>query len=282
VDLYDDAYALQDAKAKAEEIKKELSTAYSATRPLTAGGRPVMFTIDRRQFEGLIAERLRDVRDTIENTIAESGIARERLTSVLMVGGSSRIPAFQEMVRDISGRDPVFSRNLDEDVARGAAIYAAKLSGDADPRSELARMPVPVDAASHGLGVTLMKDDRSGLYNEILIAAGTALPARAETVIVTANNGQHAVDIDLNEGDDTELDYVRQLGSSTGEFAQPVPAGYGVRLTMSYTPDQLVTVQAFDHQTGQHLCDLIVPREGRMSAAEQQEAQAFLKQLEVR
>ncbi len=281
VDIASDPWALADATAKAEDMKKELSTAMSSTRPITAGGRPVMFTLIRDQFEALIADTLQDVKDTVENTIEQAGLPPSAIDHALMVGGSSRIPAFQRLLEGVCGRQPVFTRNLDEDVARGAAILAAKLGGKLDPRSELARLPVPVDVASHGLGITVVDSSTRRHWNKVMIPAGSPIPGLTEETVYTLEDRQAKIEVTLNEGDDEELQFVRKLGSSRGDLGRPVRIEYPIRVTMEYTADQLIRVKAYDGETGAFLCDLEVRHESLISDEAREEATSYITSLSL-
>jgi molecular chaperone DnaK len=281
-DITADPWTKQDAYLKAEEIKKELSAVETATRPITAGGRPVMFSLSRSDFERLVAKQLQGVEDITLYTIEKAGLQPADITTVLMVGGSSRIPAFQRLLARTCGQEPRFSRNLDEDVARGAAILATKLGGELNPRSQLATIPPPVDVASHGLGITVVEDVRTGVeINKIMIAAGTTIPVSTTDTFSTVHDDQTAINVRLNEGDDEDLEYVRQLGESVGRFPAPVPRNHPIRVEMSYTAEQLIRVQAFDGVRGTFLCEFEVPHAGLMSAGEKQAARELLASMDV-
>lgn len=279
-DLADDPYSFFEARQKAEDIKKDLSTMETAQRPLTVSGRPVMFSVTRTEFEGMIADHVQDVRDTVETTLEESGLSPSDITTILMVGGSSRIPVFKRILQEVTGTEPIFSKNLDEDVARGASILAAKLRGDATPNSTVDMLPVPVDVASHGLGVTMLDDERVP-QNQVLIAAGSQIPASADYVAGAAFDNQIDLELELNEGDDSDLEYVRNLGRSQGRLSRAVPQGYPIRIEMSYDADQLIVVKAFDGETGAFICDLKVRHEGLLDEESRTQAKALLSRLEV-
>ena len=279
-DLKADPWALSEAMASAEELKKELSTAPTATRRITAAGRPTMFTLSREELDALLADKLQEVEDTVVYTIEQAGLQPSDIATVLMVGGSSRIPAFQHLLHKLCGREPKFSRNLDEDVARGAAILAAKLGGELDARSELATLPPPVDVASHGLGVTVvgrLGDDE----NEVLIPAGTRIPTAVSRTFAASADDQTHVEVKLNEGDASDLTDVRLLASSDGPLSRPVPRGYPIRIEMECTADQLIRVKAHDGQTNQFICELEVQHEGLMSREDKLAARSYLSRLEV-
>ncbi len=126
LDIETEPWARQDAYVKAEALKKELSTLDTAAASLTGSGRPLPFELTRAEFEKLIQDKITATEDTTVYTLETAGLQPSDIGTVLMVGGSSRIPAFQQMLEHIFGRPPVFSRNLDEDVARGAAMLGAK------------------------------------------------------------------------------------------------------------------------------------------------------------
>lgn len=283
IDISADPWNLSDAYEKAEDIKKELSSAETATRPISTGSRPFMFTLTRAEFESMLSDTVRDVRDQLEYVIENAGLRSVDLMSALLVGGSSRIPVFQRVVQEVIGVEPTFSRNLDEDVARGAAILGAKVDPgmQLDPHSELAKMPVPTDICSHGMGVSVIDDNTGRMTNVVLLPAGSQIPATASEVFSTIEDGQTMIELELNEGDDTDLTFVRQLGNNVGRFTEPRPKGHPVRVDLTYSADQIVRVQAFDQQNGQFICEVEVVREGSLHGNELQAAKQFLADQKV-
>lgn len=279
LDLSSDLYAFVDARNKAEEIKKDLSSLTSARRPLTIGGKPILFELTREDFESMIESHIGDIRDTIMNTLDNSGTAPNQIDEILMVGGSSRIPILSRVLREITGREPTMSRNLDEDVARGASILAAKIRGDAAPTSSIDVVPIPVDVASHGLGVSLLVDDR--MQNTVVIRSGTPLPAQGEVEAFTIADGQEVLRLELNEGDEEDLEFVRKLGESEGRFSRPRPREHPIRILMSYTADQIVNVKAYDGKTNEYICEITLKHESLLSKDERQAAREFLKGLDL-
>jgi molecular chaperone DnaK len=280
-DITADPWMLKDAAASAEQMKKELSTARTTTRPISAGGKPVMFTLTREQFEELLGQQRQLVEDAVLNALDRAEIEGKELTGSLMVGGSSRIPMFQEMLRQITEQEPQITRNLDEDVARGASMIGAKLGGELDPRSELAQRPKPVDAASHALGLTAQNDEGK-LQNFVVIPAGTPIPHTAvNTDFVTASENQTQLEVVLNEGDDADLDFVRELDRTEGSFASPVALHHPLKYEIEYTAEQLIRIRAFDGVSGQFLCDLEVKHQGSLSGDEKERARQFLHSAKV-
>jgi molecular chaperone DnaK len=280
IDITDDPWLNADASARAEEMKKELSTSPSSTKPLAVGGRPAMFALSRDEFAGLIEEQIGFVDDAVRNALDK--VDGKPLDTVLMVGGSSRIPLFQELARDITGLEPQLTKNLDEDVARGAAMLGAKLGGTLDPRSELASMPTPTDAASHALGLLLVRDDGVTGYNEVIISEGTPIPHSMSRTFGAAADGQTEIEVVLNEGRDEDLTFVRKLGTSSGRFSRPVGRGHPLRCEFEYTADQLVVVNMYDGESNEHICELKVEHTGLLDAQAKEDARAFLAKSTVR
>ena len=281
-DLTEDGWTLNAATVLAEEIKQELSTRESATRPLPVSGKPVMFTLSRGEFEELIKGQIELVEDAILNALDRAKIQGSEVEDVLMVGGSSRIPIFQAMVERISGSKAKLTKNLDEDVARGAALLGAKLGDSLDPRSELAQRPKPVDAASHALGISLVESEESTtLINQVIIPDGTPIPHSSTHDLLAASEGQREVELVLNEGSDRDLDFVRELGKSTGQLAEPVRRGHPLRCEIQYTADQLIEVQLYDGVSNQLLTQLSVEHKGMLSEQERADAREFLQRAEI-
>jgi molecular chaperone DnaK len=281
VDLTSDPWMLADATARAEEIKKELSTSKSSTRRLTVVGRPLEFTLTREEFNEIITDQSTLVEDAVLTAIEKAALEPSSIDNVLMVGGSSRIPIFQEMVSRLTTATPELTKNLDEDVSRGAAMMGAKLGGELDPRSELAKLPTPVDAASHALGLTLVDEDGRS-YNEVIIPEATPVPHRDERVFAAASENQVEIEVVLNEGSDRDLDFVRQLTKSNGRFDTPVEKGHPLRCEIEYTVEQLVIVKMFDAVSSQFLCDVEVKHQGMLSAEEKTAARDLLARAAVR
>lgn len=275
VDIFAEPWTFQDAREKAEDIKKELSTLETSSRPISTGGRPIMFTLTRTEFEAAISDTVEDVSDMVEITLGESGLDASEIDTVLMVGGSSRIPAFAQLLHRMFGKEPTFSRNLDEDVARGASVLAAKIGGQIDPRSELAELAIPKDVASHGLGMTVNdEDDRE--INGIVVRPGQGVPSKGSRTFYASADGQTEVRLRINEGDEEDLAFVRQIGEGLASFGRPVHRGYPIRIDISYTEEQIVEVYAYDGETGQLIGEVRLERTGSMSGDEKRQAIAAI------
>ena len=213
-----DPVDLAEAYAKAEQIKKELSNRERAQAALIVGGKRMTFELTRVEFTGMLSDHLENVELAVETCLDNADLRPADMDAVLMVGGSSRIPAFQELLRRYFSRDPQFSRNLDEDVARGAALVGALKTGTAAPSSALAALPPPVDRSSHAIGVNALNDaDVEG--NFVVLPANATIPTLppAEKTFGIHYDGQEEIDVVVNEGDEFDLRFVDRLSERHGK-----------------------------------------------------------------
>jgi len=279
LDIETEAWARQDAYDKAEALKKDLSALESAGTSLTGSGRPLPFDLTRAEFEKLIRDRVTATEDTTRYTLEEAGLEPSDIGTVLMVGGSSRIPVFQEMLQRVFGKPPVFSRNLDEDVARGAAMLGAKEGTDLDPRSELGRIPKPIDVCSHGLGVSALNSERR-MQNFVIIPAQTSVPAHGQDTFNTVEEGQTQVEIKMNEGDEEDLDDVKEIAKGVGKLGRPVPIDHPITVKIDVI-EGMIELNAYDGVTDVHLCKLEVQRPGNLNTMQRSSARQELARWKV-
>jgi molecular chaperone DnaK len=282
VTLEADPVDLADAYAKAEQLKKDLSTRERAAAPLIVGGKRMTFELTRAEFTSMLAEHLENVELAVETCLDNVNMRPGDIDAVLMVGGSSRIPAFQDLLRRYFGRDPQFSRNLDEDVARGAALIGALKTGTAAPSSPLAALPPPVDRSSHAIGVVALNE--SGLEeNAVVLPANAPIPTvpPAERTFGTVVERQERVELTVNEGDESDLRLVDRLGSATGDLGGPKPKGYPIVVKMALDGDGILHVTAHDGNSGALITQVEVRREGAMSDQQRAEATAALDEVMV-
>jgi molecular chaperone DnaK len=274
-------WARQESYGKAETLKKQLSSLDKATTSLTGSGRPLAFEMTRADFEKLIKAKVTRTEDTTISTLEEAGLEPSDIGTVLMVGGSSRIPVFQKMLEGIFGAPPKFTRNLDEDVARGAAMLGAKEGTDLDPRAALARIPKPVDVVSHGLGIDSLNDEETEMYNSIIVEPNCHVPVERENTYVTVEEGQNRIRINLNEGDEEDLQFVKRIASGDALFGRTVPKGYPMRVKIELNRDGIIELNAYDGQTGAHMKEIKVERKSILSVEQQSDARRELARWKV-
>jgi molecular chaperone DnaK len=282
ITLEADPVDLAEAYAKAEHVKKELSTRERAQAPLIAGGKRMTFELTRAEFNAMLAPYLENVELAVETCLDNVPMGATDVDAVLMVGGSSRIPAFQDLLRRYFGQEPQYSRNLDEDVARGAALIGALKTGTAPSSSPLAALPPPVDRSSHAIGVVAL-DDMGAEVNIVVLQANAQIPTvpPAERSFGVAADGQRQIELIVNEGDETNLRFVDKLGSAIGDLGGPKPKGYPLTVKMALDGDGILRATAHDGISGDLITHVEVHRDGAMSAAQRATATAALEDVMV-
>ncbi len=252
VDLSLDKMSLQRLKEAAEKAKKELSSAMTTNINLpfitaTAEG-PKHFdmNITRAKFDELTHDLVERTATPVLNALRDAGIAASELGKVLLVGGSTRIPAVQEKVRMLTGQEPSKALNPDECVALGASIQGGKLAGDAGAGDILLLDVTPLSLSIETMGGVATR----------LIERNTTIPTKKSQVFSTAADNQTAVDINVVQG---ERQFARD-NKSLGQFRLDgiPPARRGVpqiEVTFDIDANGIVNVSAKDLGTGreQHI-----------------------------
>lgn len=252
VDLSNDKMALQRLKEAAEKAKKELSSATTTNINLpfitaTAEG-PKHFDMNltRAKFDELTHDLVERTAIPVQNALKDAGLTASELGQVLLVGGSTRIPAVQDKVKQITGKEPSKSLNPDECVALGASIQGGKLAGDAGAGEILLLDVTPLSLSIETMGGVATR----------LIERNTTIPTKKSQIFSTAADNQTAVDINVVQG---ERQFVRD-NKSLGQFRLDgiPPARRGVpqiEVTFDIDANGIVNVSAKDLGTGkeQHI-----------------------------
>ena len=252
VDLSTDKMALQRLKEAAEKAKKELSSATTTNINLpfitaTAEG-PKHFDMNltRAKFDELTRDLVDRTAVPVLNALKDAGITASELGQVLLVGGSTRIPAVQDKVKQLTGKEPSKSLNPDECVAIGASIQGGKLAGDAGAGEVLLLDVTPLSLSIETMGGVATR----------LIERNTTIPTRKSQIFSTAADNQTAVDINVVQG---ERQFARD-NKSLGQFRLDgiPPARRGVpqiEVTFDIDANGIVNVSAKDLGTGkeQHI-----------------------------
>ncbi len=252
VDLSTDKMALQRLKEAAEKAKKELSSATTTNINLpfitaTAEG-PKHFdmNLSRTKFDELTHDLVEKTAEPVQNALRDAGLTAADLGQVLLVGGSTRIPAVQDKVKQLTGKEPSKSLNPDECVALGASIQGGKLAGDAGAGEILLLDVTPLSLSIETMGGIATK----------LIERNTTIPTKKSQTFTTAADNQTAVDINVVQG---ERQFARD-NKSLGQFRLDgiPPARRGVpqiEVTFDIDANGIVNVSAKDLGTGkeQHI-----------------------------
>ena len=252
IDLSGDKMAMQRLKEAAEKAKKELSSATTTNINLpfitaTAEG-PKHFDMDltRAKFDELTHDLVERTAIPVQNALKDAGLTSSEIGQVLLVGGSTRIPAVQDKVRQLTGKEPSKSLNPDECVAIGASIQGGKLAGDAGAGEILLLDVTPLSLSIETMGGVATK----------LIERNTTIPTKKSQIFSTAADNQTAVDINVVQG---ERQFARD-NKSLGQFRLDgiPPARRGVpqiEVTFDIDANGIVNVSAKDLGTGkeQHI-----------------------------
>ena len=245
VDLRSDRMALQRLKEAAEKAKKELSSAQTTNINLpfitvTADG-PLHLNMDltRAKFDQLTADLVNKSIEPMKKAMADAGITNSDLAKVILVGGSTRIPAVQEAVKRVTGKEPFKGINPDECVAIGAAIQAGVLTGEV--HDVLLLDVTPLSLSIETLGGVATK----------LIERNTTIPTKKSQIFSTAADNQTAVDIHVMQGDREMAADNITLGRFELTCFAPAPRGIPqIEVTFDIDANGIVNVSAKDLGTG--------------------------------
>ena len=245
IDLSKDRVAMQRLKEAAEKAKIELSgvTTSNVNLPyITAdatGPKHLDVSITRAKFNELTADLVERTLKPVRQALADAGLSASSLDKVLLVGGSTRIPAVQEAVKNITGKEGFKGINPDECVAVGAAIQGGVLTGDV-------KDVVLLDVTPLSLGIETM----GGVFTR-LIERNTTIPTRKSQIFSTAADGQTAVEVHVLQGEREMAAYNKTLGRFQLSGIAPAPRGVPqIEVTFDIDANGIVNVSAKDLGTG--------------------------------
>ena len=244
IDLTSDKQAMQRIKEAAEKAKCELSSVVETNINLpfiTAdanGPKHLDLTLSRAKFEELSYDLLERCKKPVEQALSDAGLGKNDINEVVLVGGSTRIPAVQQLVKEYTGKDPNQSVNPDEVVAVGAAVQAGVLAGEV-------KDIVLLDVTPLTLGIETM-----GGVMTPLVPRNTTIPVSKSQVFSTAENNQTAVDINVLQGERPMSADNKSLGMFRLEGIAPAMRGIPqIEVTFDIDANGIVNVSAKDKAT---------------------------------
>ncbi len=252
VDLSTDKMALQRLKEAAEKAKKELSSATTTNINLpfitatSDGPKHLDMNLTRAKFDELTSDLVEKTTEPVQRALKDAGITAADLGQVLLVGGSTRIPAVQEKVKSLTGKEPSKSLNPDECVAIGACIQGGKLAGDAGAGEVLLLDVTPLSLSIETMGGVATR----------LIERNTTIPTRKSQIFSTAADNQTAVDINVVQGERQFAKDNKSLGQFRLDGIPPARRGVPqIEVTFDIDANGIVNVSAKDLGTGkeQHI-----------------------------
>ena len=253
VDLRKDNTAMQRVREEAEKAKKVLSSSSSTTINLpfitTVKGQPVHMEMNltRAEFNEITKDLVERTAIPVNQALSDAGICAAELGMVLLVGGSTRVPAVVEEVRRITGKEPSHNLNPDECVALGAAVQGGKLGGAIVAGSSAAEI-ILMDVTPLSLGIETV-----GGVSTKIIDRNTTIPTRYSQIFTTAGSFQTSVDIKVLQGERQFARDNKLIGNFRLKGIKPAPAGVPqIEVTFDIDANGIVQVSAKDLGTGKH------------------------------
>ena len=275
IDLEDDDTACQDLRIKAENLKKALSSRPKASLSIVSQGKPLKVEITREEFETMIKSQIDSTKASMEIAMDDAGLKWSDISKILLVGGSTRIPAIQNMIKDLTGIEPSRELNPDEAVAIGAAYYADSMNVETTGQQPKAEKKIEiVDVNSHSLGIITTHNGEYDIAS-FIIPRNTPIPASGEKEYYTLSDNQKCLKVEVVEGEDEDPAYDTVIGTTTLTLT-PRPKDSPIGVMMQYDKNGIIHVRVRDNVDGSDLGEMHIDRESNLSDDEIKEKKEYI------
>jgi len=287
IDLRAEPHTHHDLWDKAENTKRTLSFRNNVAVALASGDKTVRVDIDVDFFDELIEDLIQQTEECMNRIIQDSNMTWEQIDTVLLAGGSSRIPAVRDMIKRLTGKDVTRDMNPDECVAMGAAIQANLISretGAPAPTLEGGADLVVYDVASHSLGVKALSSDKTKYINSIIIPRFTPIPCEKTRTYATNEDNQSRVDIEVLQGENVDPNStdVQLIGKAGLKNVPPHKAGdLVIEVTLKYNSDGVIEVVAKELNSGELTRETIMQKTGTLSSEIIDEKRETISQFDI-
>ncbi len=259
-ELYSDEASRHEFLLDAEKLKKSLSARSSVKEKLVGDNGKAIIEFTQQEFEAKISTYISKTELLVEQVLDESDSEPEDIDYILLVGGSTRIPAIKKSIKKMMGKEPIVAVNVDEAVSLGAALKAGMVMVQNNPQNvsaaitdEMSTISV-TDVANHSYGtISLSYDEvlqKEVLKNSILIKKNTPLPCSETQTFYTISDNQQALEIEITQGEDTDPDFVNIIHKEDMELPANRPASQPIEITYSYDENQMMKCTFKDINAG--------------------------------
>jgi len=273
VDLRTEPHSHQDLWDKAEIAKKDLSFRNNVAITLAMGEKTFRADLERDKFQELITDLVDQTQSCMNRAVNDAGITWEDVDSVLLAGGSSRMPAVRSMVANVTGKEALNDLNPDECVAIGAAIQGQVFVAESLPvgttkGSPLSTDLVVKDVAAHSLGVKALNQKKNNKINSIIIPKQSKVPCEKKRTYTTNKDNQQSVEIEVLQGEseDANSPDVELVGRVTLNSLPPHRAGeLVIDVILKYDVDGIIEVLAKEVNSGVMVKEVLMQKNGLLS-----------------
>lgn len=291
-DILIDPFLSSELREKCELAKRALSNVEKTTVHMSISGKAYRCVITRDQFESATSNLLKRTRELVEDVLDDANCSWDEIDHVVLVGGSTRMPMVRKLMTDISHMQPEVGVNPDEAVALGAAVQAV-LEVEAHPElvdnttQEYVASVEPsigeieiTDVTSQALGVVMLNEqDRD--YNQVVIPRNSSIPCNYSQEGATVVDNQQCINVQVTQGDDTDLSYVVVIGSKELRLPPGLPKGSPLRITYSYDSEQTVHVELFDETNNKSLGEFEIDRIANMNKDDLDAAKVKIQNMNI-